>query len=181
MHNPERSLQQLGGSAGRLLIGAVILAVTFAAPAQEGDDGPVQLEADKARLNNATGESVYTGDVRLTRGKTVITGDRLDLYTNDNGEIERAVVTGEPATYKGRPDPDKKIVRGEAPRMIYYAGQDERLRMESGAILWQGKDRLEGETVVYRVQEDTVEADSADGGDGRINITLTPDSSSGDE
>lgn len=146
--------------------------------AQQDNDAPVRLEADKAQLNNATGESVYTGNVRLTRGETVITGDRLELYTTDDGDIERAIVTGEPATYKGKPQKDEGTVRGEAPRMIYYAGGDERIRMTKGAVLWRDKDRLEGETVVYRVAEDTVEAESSGSGGDRINITLTPDSDS---
>lgn len=180
MHNHDRSAR-LSTAVSHLVIASVALVLHAAALAQSNNGGPVQLEADKARLNNATGESVYTGDVRLTRGETVITGDRLDLYTNDAGDVERAVVTGQPATYKGQPEPDKKIVRGEAPRMIYYAGEDERVRMKQGAVLWQGGDRLEGETVVYRVQEDTVEADSSDSDEGRINITLTPDSGSGDQ
>jgi lipopolysaccharide export system protein LptA len=161
-------------------LGLVLLTLVLAstAAAQPDKDEPVRLEADQAQLNNATGESVYTGDVRLTQGKTVITGDRLELYTTDDGAIERAVVTGEPATYKGQPEKKKTIVRGEAPRMIYYAGSDERIRMTEGAVLWQGKDRLEGETVVYRVKEDTVEADSSEGGEDRINITLSPASES---
>lgn len=171
-----------GRAWGRVTLALVMTtAVGTAVGQQDGNQNPINLEADKAQLNNATGESVYTGDVKLTRGKTVITGDRLELYTNDNGELERAVVTGEPATYKGRPQPDEGIVRGEAPRMIYYAGADERIRMTNGAVLWRDQDRLEGQTVVYRMQEDTVEAASGEDSDQRINITLQPDSSGGEE
>jgi lipopolysaccharide export system protein LptA len=163
---------------GPITLGLVLTATMGTAAGQQTQSqDPINLEADKAELNNATGESVYTGDVKLTRGETVITGDRLELYTNDDGALERAVVTGEPATYKGKPQPDEGIVRGEAPRMIYYAGANERIRMTNGAVLWRDKDRLEGQTVVYRIQDDTVEAESGQGSDQRINITLQPESS----
>jgi len=168
------SLNRWRRVAARLAMVALLGAAGISG-AQQRDRGPINLEADRAELNNATGESVYTGDVRLTRGDTVITGDRLELYADKQGQLERAVVTGQPATYKGNPAKGRGTVRGEAPRMTYHTGGDERLRMSGGATLWRGQDRLEGETVTYRIQQDTVEAVGGESGDGRINITLQPD------
>jgi len=161
-------------SIERLLL-FLVLAMPLAAHALSSDrTKPVNLTADKAKLNNATGVSVYTGNVVLTQGTLKITGDKLTVYTNKNHQLEKAVVVGNLATYQQLPDGQKQYVHATAPRMEYYANGPERIRLLDGATLTQGKNRFTGKEVDYNVEKDLVNATSGNGGGKRIKITIYP-------
>ena len=48
----------------------------------------ITIDADYMRLNIETGESVYTGNVKITQGELVLTGDEVTLMQKEN-ELER--------------------------------------------------------------------------------------------
>lgn len=162
-------------TAALLLWALLALSVSTAAQALSSDsEKPIQLNADKAQLDNTTGTSVYTGDVVMTQGTLKVTGDVMHVYTNDRHRIERVVVEGSPATYRQLPDGQQQYVRAEAPRMEYFASGPERVRLLQGGKLWQGPNTFTGETIVYDVAKDQVQASSGESGNNRIQITIYP-------
>src|SRR5690606_18924806 len=93
-----------------LLIGAAVLA----APAHASERRlPIELEADRAEMSQTTGTGVYTGNVVLTQGDMVITGDRMTVYTSATRELERVVVEGNLAEFERR-QRDAQPVRARA-------------------------------------------------------------------
>lgn len=160
----------------RTLLAVALAAATALAHAADQPvrdrDQPVHLSADKAELNNTTGVSVYTGDVVLTQGTMVIHGDKMTVYTDDQHQLKKSVVVGQPATYEQVPEGKKEKVHARAPRMEYYASAPERVVLLGGAKLWQGKNTFTGEHIVYEVATDKVNAQS--GENQRIHITLYP-------
>lgn len=133
---------------------------------------PLELSADKAELDNAKGVSVYTGSVVLVQGTMTITGDKLTVYLNENNELKKLIVIGQPATYQQIPEGQEKYVKANAPTMEYYANAPERVELLGGAKLSQGKNTFTGETITYLVQEDRA---NAVGGKERIKITIVPE------
>ena len=151
---------------------AALLALTLplAAAALSSDkEQPMELTADQAELDNATGVSVYTGNVVLTQGTLEIT-----VHQNSDGELEKVLVDGRPATYQQLPDDEPLPVRARAPRMEYYSTAPKRVKLLRGATLTQGKNRFDGQTIVYFSQQDRVEAEGGKTDDGRIRIKFFP-------
>jgi lipopolysaccharide export system protein LptA len=153
----------------------------------------IVINADHMHLNIETGYSVYTGNVKISQGQLVLTGDKVTLQQNKDNEIEQLTVEGKPAHYnhvteKGEP------IYAESENMVYQASQN-KLIMTVNARLEQPDQQLSSQKIVYdtlkkiiiaggdekvREEKQTHGADSGTmtGKDSessqRVNITLTP-------
>jgi lipopolysaccharide export system protein LptA len=135
-------------------------------------DQPITIEADRATLKEKEGISVYQGNVYLDQGTLKLHGDTMTVYTRD-GHIEKAVLTGNPATSVQRPDGQDIDQHAEARRMEYQAGAG--LMILTGAArVWQpdGKE-LRSDKIIYDITRNTANAGDSSGGD-RVHITLQP-------
>ena len=156
---------------------ALLLLFAGTAAALDSDQNqPIELSAGQADMSNVTGVGVYTEDVVLVQGTMRITGDKMTVYTSPAGELVKAVVEGKPATYRQLPEGEQEYVHAEAPRMEYTAEPPRLITLMDGAVLTRGKNRFQGETIRYRVDEDQV---LAQGGKDRVNITFYPNQKSG--
>lgn len=133
---------------------------------------PIHLAADRADINRKTGISVYTGDVKVTRGTMRMTGDKLTVYTDKDGQVQKMVAVGKPATYRQLPDNKKQYLKGEGQTIEYYAGQD-RVVLLDRARVWQGGNTFRSNRIVYSIANDVVNAGAASGKD-RVHITIPP-------
>ncbi|MDN3517378.1 lipopolysaccharide transport periplasmic protein LptA [Aquisalimonas lutea] len=169
---PSRRGRAAAGLGG-LLLAALAAPVTPAAAAER-----INLDADRAEINNATGVSVYTGDVVLTRGGRRITGERMTVYLDGSGDqqtLDHVVVEGEPAVYTQQGTEERRPVEAEAPRMEYYASGPERVILLNGGKVVQGRNTFTGERIEYNVTADVVDARSEPDSDRRVQITLFPE------
>lgn len=158
---------------GLWLILATALPVALAQAPAPDRAAPVELAADSAEVDDATGVSVYRGDVVLTRGALRITGDLMRVFTDADRQLQRVVVEGAPARYR-ETLPDAAARHAEAPRMEYYASGPERLVLLEGGRLWQGDNTVTGETITHYPAEDRTVADSGGGEQGRVNVRVLP-------
>jgi len=135
-------------------------------------DQPITIEADRATFKEREGISIYQGNVYLNQGTLKLHGDTMTVYTKDD-HIEKAVLTGKPATSLQRPDGQDVDQHAEAQRMEYQA--DNGVMILTGAArVWQtdGKE-LRSEKIIYDITRNTANAGSSTGGD-RVHITLQP-------
>lgn len=151
----------------------LVLGLPAQAPAQENRSEPIQLDADTADIDNATGVSVYTGDVVLTQGNRTITGERMVVHTRNGRELDHIVVEGNPATWEQQPESGGEVIHGEAPRMEYHAQGPERVKLLEGGRITQGRNTFTGETIEYNLETERMVAQSQ-GSSERIRITLFP-------
>lgn len=163
----------------RLLISITItfgfvLGLTVQASAQESRSVPIQLDADTADIDSATGVSVYTGNVVLTQGNRKITGERMTVHTRNGRGLDHVVVEGSPATWRQPPEGGGEPIHGEAPRLEYHARGPERVKLLQGGRITQGRDTFTGETIEYNLETERMVARSQDSTD-RIRITLFPE------
>jgi len=135
-------------------------------------DQPITIEADTATLKEKEGVSVYRGNVYLNQGTLKLHGDTLTVYTKDD-HIEKAILTGAPATFTQRPDGQEVDQHAEAQRMEYQAAGGF-LVLTGAARVWQtdGKE-FRSEKITYNITANTVNAGDSSGGD-RVHITLQP-------
>ena len=135
---------------------------------------PISIEADRAALNEKTGNSVYQGNVYVQQGTIVLQGNKMTVQL-DGDTIETLILTGDPATYRERPDGKESDRHAEAMRIEYHA-RDDRIILLENARVWQaGEQELRSDQIIFDLKSDTVNAGSDKVGD-RVRITLQPDS-----
>ncbi|MFO7858274.1 MAG: lipopolysaccharide transport periplasmic protein LptA [Ectothiorhodospiraceae bacterium] len=168
---------------------AALAVAWLAAPAGAPAAEPIQLDADEAEIDNASGVSVYTGNVVLTRGGRRITGDRMTVHLREDRSdqtLDHVVVEGEPAVYRHTGTEERRPVEAEAPRMEYYAGNPERVILLQGGTLTQGRNTFSGRRIDYNVTADAVDATSDGDRDGqgdtdRVRATFYPEDEDGED
>jgi len=134
-------------------------------------DQPMMIEADRVELNDASGVSVYTGNVKVTQGTLKLTGDRMTVYNKGN-DIDKVLMDGSPATYEQRPDGKEQDVHAKSKRMEYYTSPERIILLEQAEVDQAG-DILRSERIVYDVVKDQVNA-GTDQPDERVVITIQP-------
>lgn len=161
------------GSPGLLLAALVFLMPAAALALSTDADQPMQITADKASYDEASGTMVYRGNVRVTQGSLAITAETLTTHAPQR-ELERVEAEGDEktgkATWRQLAD-DGMEIRAEARRMDYLAAE-RRILMIGDAVLWQGEDRFRGERIEYDLDTETMDAVAGD--EGRIEIILQP-------
>jgi lipopolysaccharide export system protein LptA len=132
---------------------------------------PMSIEADRVELDDGQGVSVYHGNVKVTQGTLILTGETMTVHTKGD-EVEKVIMEGEPATYKQRPDNKDKDVRAKALRMEYYTNPEHIILLKEAEVDQEG-DRLRSERIEYDVVNDKVNA-GTDQPNERVHITIQP-------
>lgn len=139
----------------------------------------ILISADHMQLNTISGNSVYTGNVKISQGELVLSGDKVTLKQSD-GAIEELTVTGKPARYnnvneKGEP------IEAESEQMVYTASQN-KLVMTKNARLTQPDHHVSSQKIIYDTQKKIILAGDKSGTpaegqsdpEQRVKIILTP-------
>ena len=150
-----------------------VLPLAAAPPAQ----APILIEADRAELDQGQRESVYVGNVKVTQGAAVFTGDRVVLHHDAHGKPLQIDVTGTPAHFSQPADADHPAMEAKALTMHYQADLD-RLELDDAAWARQGTDEVSGKHLVYDRRNQRVTAASQEGSGERVHITIQPRSDS---
>ena len=159
------------------LLGAVLLlaVIPFSALGLSSDrNQPMTIEADRATLNEKTGNSVYEGNVHVQQGSLVLQGSKMTVQLNDN-TIGKIILTGSPATWKQRPDGKDTDQHAEAGRIEYHATEDRIILLEDARVWQSGAEEFRSDRIVFDLKNNTVNAGSSTSGD-RVRITLQPGS-----
>lgn len=135
-------------------------------------DQPLNVEADQVMINDKKGTMIYTGQARFTQGSIVVTADKVNIYSRDR-KFSRAVAIGKPATFEQKLD-DGKIVKARALQMEYNV-KDEQLILTDEAEVWQDKNHIRSDRIVYRLDTQVIDAKGEKEG-SRVKITIQPDS-----
>jgi lipopolysaccharide export system protein LptA len=146
----------------------------------------ITIDADYMRLNIESGISVYSGNVKITQGELVLTGDKVTLEQKEN-EVERLTLIGKPARYnhiteKGQP------IQAQSERMVYTASLN-KLVMTKNASLRQPDHMVSSQIITYDTVKGIIVAGENNNASPhkpgtdkqgstnesqRVNITLTP-------
>ncbi|MEJ2059195.1 MAG: lipopolysaccharide transport periplasmic protein LptA [Gammaproteobacteria bacterium] len=145
----------------RLLLLALLLGLALPAYALRSDaTKPVEIKADRVRVDGRTGRSIYQGHVRLTQGTLHMEADRVEVYLTPARKLSRIVALGDPATLQQQAD-NGELVKARAARMEYEANTH-RIVLTDGVELQQGRNRFSGARVVYQITDSRLEAGGSD-------------------
>ncbi len=154
----------------------ILLALVLAFPATalclpEDREQPINLEADRAQLDQTTGISTYEGNVIITQGSMRLFADVARIYVTD-GEFERMEADGDPVRFRYRPAADKEEIFGRGQHATYDVS-DAKIVVTTNARFTQGGDVFTGDYVEYDLAQDLVKAKGAGEG-GRVFFTIQP-------
>lgn len=123
---------------------------------------PIRVQADTAELDDKQGVAVYRGDVVITQGTLKITGDKVTITQNAQGDIEVFTAVGKPAYYEQKPAADKQIVKAYGLTIQYFAANERIVLIDQAKVIQEGN-TFEGEKIVYDTQRQIVNAGRANG------------------
>ena len=134
---------------------------------------PIQIEADQADINDNTGISVYTGNVIVVQGSLKITAQILTVYSKEK-VFTKMISTGNPATFRQRPEGKDEDVTGKGKRIEYFASRDTAYFYDN-ATLEQADSTFKSDRIAYDIFNDKVNA-GITSGDDRVKIIIKPQS-----
>lgn len=173
--------------ASLILAAALALGAVLPAAAEKADrDKPMNVEADALRYDDLNQTSVFTGNVVITKGTTLIRGAQVDVSQDPEG-YQKAVAIAAPgklAYYRKKRDGVDEYIEGEGERIEYDSRADlvkfikrAVVRRYKGATL---NDETTGALIVYDNNTDVFTVDggaanrSAANPSGRIRALLSP-------
>lgn len=156
-----------------------LVALLLALPgrAEQSDSGkPINIESDKATLDDAKKTATFTGNVVLTQGTFVLRADKLTVKQDTDG-FRSSVATGSPATFKQKREGMDEWVEGEGARLEFDAKTDtvhviERARVKRGA------DEVRGSHISYNSRSEFFEVkggrEAAGDPSQRVKVVIQP-------
>ena len=133
-------------------------------------DKPIFLESDSAKWDENSQKSTYRGNVVVTQGTMLLTGDLL-VVTSKNNEINNMIITGEKSTYKQKTQ-SGKIVNGEAYEIQYFVENSEIIFLND-AVLTQAKNVVKSNKIIYLTDTENIIAGDKKG-KSRVKMTIEP-------
>ena len=166
----------------------VLMSLGFGyAHAENADrDKPMNAEADALRYDDLKQTSVFTGNVVITKGSTIIRGERVDVKQDPEGYQQAVSIAapGKLAYYRKKRDGLDEFIEGEGERIEYDSKQDvvkfirnAVMRRYNGAVL---ADETTGSQINYDNKTDVFTVDggpqsrSASNPSGRVRALLSP-------
>ena len=131
---------------------------------------PIFLESDSAKWDEESQKSTYRGNVVVTQGSMLLTGELL-IVTSRNNEINRMVITGEKATYKQK-TVSGKIINEKKKKIQYYVDRSKIIFINK-AILTQTNNIVRSNKIIYNTDSENITAGDKKG-KSRVKMTLEP-------
>lgn len=158
--------------ANKFLV-TLALILSASANALPGDrKQPINIEADRAVMNDITRTIVYEGEVLVEQGSLQIRGNRVEITTNEQNEVEQFVSTGTPATFENqRLAEQAEPIVGTADT-IEYSFETDLIVLNGDAEIQSEGSAFSGPLITYRLETGEVIA-SGDRGN-RVSMTMQP-------
>jgi lipopolysaccharide export system protein LptA len=130
---------------------------------------PLTIQADNVKIDQKRKYDIYTAHVSLTQGTSCLTGDKMFVWRDTQGKIERAKIVGNLAHYHTLPQAGGEVFDAWANTMIYIA-KDQRIILLDAARAQQGKMTFHGPRLDYYVTQEKVIASASNAAQATIII-----------
>jgi lipopolysaccharide export system protein LptA len=144
-------------------------------------DKPVNLEADRATVDNTSRTSVFTGNVVLTQGTLIIRADKM-VVKEDTSGFRHATAFGNLVSFRQKRDGRDEYIEGWSERME-YDGKADKVQLFKKARLKRGQDEVEGDYISYdavseffQVTGSNEKTDTQASPAGRVRLVIQPKS-----
>lgn len=135
---------------------------------------PVQVEADREFLDLREDLFRVEGNVIITQGSLIIKADVLEIqgFGNDEGQAERFIARGSPATYEQDIDVDLRVTASA--EEITYDATNRLLVLAGNAELLQSGNYLRASRISYDLERQQITATGDEQEGQRVRTSLQP-------
>jgi len=134
---------------------------------------PIEMEAETGELDDRARKSVYRGNVVIRQGSLRLTGDTMTVTYTEDRRLQQAIVEGQPATYRQRPEHADGYDKARASRIEYYP-QKGRVVLSGEVVVEQQNIEFRGGWVEYDTVNSRVLARGDRAGDDKVRVTIEP-------
>ena len=159
-------------AAGLLAVCALALLPALVVANQSDRQQPMNFAAKHTDAYNAPNTiTTLTGNVKITQGTLLLTGDLAKIYLDANSTISRVVVTGKPAHIQ-QLDDNGNLMTGNAAELDYDNIHEIAVLTGQASVKQQGRGEFHGDKLTYNTQTSQITGDS--GGDGLVHGVFLP-------
>ena len=158
-----------------LLLIFLMLCIPMSFAEKADHDKPIDIDADRADVDDARQISTFTGNVVVTQGTMVIRGDKM-VVTQDKDGFKHGTAYGHPASYRQKREGLDEYVEGYGERIEYDTRADT-VDFYVQARVKRAQDEVRGEHVTYNSKTDIFQADDKGAEKGvpkRVHAVLYP-------
>ena len=124
-------------------------------------DKPVHLEADQVVIDDARQVSTFTGNVKLSQGTMLMSGDKI-LVVQDKQGFKHGTAFGQTASFRQKREGLDEYVEGYGER-IEYDTRAETVNFFGQARLKRKLDEVRGEHITYNAKTEIFQVNSGGG------------------
>jgi len=140
---------------------------------------PIHLEADQVIVDDVRHISTFIGNVRLSQGTLLISGDKIVVVEDKDG-FKHATAYGNTAEFRQKREGLEGYVEGYGER-IEYDSRTGTLNFEEKARLKRDRDEVSGDNITYNVKTEIFHVNSVGTGpennlQQRVRAVLQPKS-----
>jgi lipopolysaccharide transport protein LptA len=129
-------------------------------------------QASASGLEFANAEWRLQGDVKITVPGGMLQSNEARVKFRNN-EIVSATIRGEPAAFEQRLQQNNQLARGHAATIDYNVKQSI-VQLQGNAWLTDGQNEINGNTLVYDIARERVQANPDEKDPGGVRITINP-------
>ena len=155
-----------------ILVSAIILLPMVSFAIDPNSKEPIEIESDRATLDDKTGSSTYTGNVIISQGESQLEADYIVVNSKDR-KISSIVATGTPAHFVQQNDAKDATTHGYG-NSISYSTELESLTFKGNARLIQDENSFSGEEIEYDVTKKAIKAKGDESVGSRVKIQYFP-------
>ncbi|MEP6898628.1 MAG: lipopolysaccharide transport periplasmic protein LptA [Rhodanobacter sp.] len=150
-----------------------LLALSTSATAKKSDrEQPMNYTAKSTEAFNAPNTiSTLTGNVRITQGTLLITGNVAKIHVDADTQIARVVVTGSPAHIQ-QLDENNNLMTGDAITLDYDNINGIAVLTTNAVVHQKGRGEFHGDKLTYNTDTSLITGESA--GNGMVSGTFLP-------
>jgi lipopolysaccharide export system protein LptA len=146
----------------RLLLLLLMMSCITASFAEKADhDKPIDIDADKAEVDDAKQISTFTGNVVVTQGTMVIRGDKMVVVQDKEG-FKHGTAYGHTASFRQKREGLNEYVEGYGERIEYDTRADT-VDFYVQARVKRAQDEVRGDHVTYNSKTEIFQADDKGG------------------
>ena len=167
-----KALFEPAGRTERLLATLFLVLLATTAPAASVDrDQPINVRADHFEATQREGLTILTGHVLITQGSLKATADKATAHRDANGDFNRIVMQGAPATLQQQLDRGADM-RGRADSIDYAINDDIVTLTGHAHVERSDQGSFDGTRLVYNTVTGAIEGSGGD--NGQVELVLKP-------
>ena len=157
----------------KIILLTAIFFTTFVFALSEDVKQPIEIEAESVIVDDKSGFNEFIGGAEVRQGSLFMSAELIQVQTNEEGvETMKAIGTlNNPAKYIQSQETQARFIEATATEITYDVNTG-MIFLNGNANLIQGFESFSGESLIYDIDNDKVNAKGSDDGTKRVKFKI---------